>query len=220
MAINSAGRATWVVEPAGCPTTSFDPGKPTSTTCSESRGGLFNDTRSTTWSQLGNFSLGPGTTSRLESLNATYGLDTVSLGFGGDIGGPSLESQVVVPLATHDFYMGIFGLNHQATNLTDFSNPHTSFLTTLKQRDLIPSLSWAYTAGAHYRKLEPLLCSEFSFKKDQNALPCQRYSSLLLDSIFNELTLTPSHKTNAPIFRYLSSNAQRSLSLFGLYASF
>lgn len=48
---------------------------------------------------------------------------------------------------------GIFGLNTQPVNFTslgNFSSP--SFISTLKDKGTIPSLSWSYTAGAKYRK--------------------------------------------------------------------
>ena len=125
---------------------------PGSPTCSESRGGLYNGTKSTSWTEIGDFSLGLGANFGYDKLNATYGLDTVSLGYGGDIGGPTLKSQVVAALAPEFYYLGLFGLNHQATYLTDFDNPRASYLTTLKKMDMIPSLSWAYTAGAQYSK--------------------------------------------------------------------
>ena len=83
---------------------------------------------------------------------AAYGLDTVGLGLSNSTGGPSLCSQVVGALATYDFYVGLFGLGQQPTNFTNFTTPHPSFLTTLKAQNLIPSLSWGYNAGAHYRE--------------------------------------------------------------------
>lgn len=148
---STAGSATWVVAPAGCPPQVISNDSPLPT-CSESRGGLFNATQSTSWTELGSYSLGLGANFGYDILNATYGLDTVSLGFGGDLGGPTLESQVVAALEPEFYYLGVFGLNPKATNLTDFENPRASYLTTLKQRDMIPTLSWAYTAGAHYSK--------------------------------------------------------------------
>ena len=70
-----------------------------------------------------------------------------------------MNSQVVAGLETYDFYTGIFGLGDQPANFTHSSNTHNlsdtihpSFLETLKASGLIPSLSWAYTAGAPYRK--------------------------------------------------------------------
>ena len=48
---------------------------------------------------------------------------------------------------------GIFGLNNQPVNFTTLGNhSQSSFITSLKDRGMIPSLSWSYTAGAKYRK--------------------------------------------------------------------
>lgn len=146
---STAGQQTWVVSPLGCP-----PGRQgtsPSTPCSESRGGLFDAAKSTSWNPLGNFTL------ELEQnlgLNATapYGLDTVALGFSNATGGPTIPSQVVSALATDSYYLGLFGLGNQGTNVSNFSDAHPSFLTAMKHESLIPSLSWAYTAGAHYRE--------------------------------------------------------------------
>ena len=115
--------------------------------------------RSNTWSPLGNYSLGI-------ELNlgyndpATYGTDTIALGFSNATGGPALHGQVLAGLETYDFYTGLFGLGNQPNNFTASQNNGNlandtqvpSFLTTLKSQNLIPSLSWAYTAGAIYRE--------------------------------------------------------------------
>ncbi|KAL8748476.1 MAG: hypothetical protein Q9184_007278, partial [Pyrenodesmia sp. 2 TL-2023] len=84
------------------------------------------------------------------SGNGRYGYDTVALGWEGS-DGPSLEHQVVGGIATKEFYLGAFGLNPRSTNFTNFTNPIPSFLSTLKNQSIIPSLSWAYTAGNQYR---------------------------------------------------------------------
>jgi hypothetical protein len=48
---------------------------------------------------------------------------------------------------------GIFGLNNQPVNFSTLGNHSSlSFITTLKDNGVIPSLSWSYTAGAKYRK--------------------------------------------------------------------
>ena len=140
--MSTAGQATWVVLPGGCEASSCDP---------LSRGGTFNVSESKTWNRTGIFPLG------LElnlNYNETglYGFDTVALGFGGSIGGPSLDSQVVVGIETEAYNMGMFGLGPEPTNFTDFSEPHPSFLSSLRSKNLIPSLSWGYTAGARYRE--------------------------------------------------------------------
>ena len=82
--------------------------------------------------------------------NGDFGLDTLSLGIPGT-GAPIVKQQVVAGIAAKDFYIGNFGLGPEPTNLTTLNNPQQSLLSTLKEQNLIPSLSWAYTAGARYR---------------------------------------------------------------------
>ncbi|KAF3035563.1 hypothetical protein E8E12_004763 [Didymella heteroderae] len=49
------------------------------------------------------------------------------------------------------FFVGFFGLSPLASNFTDFEEPQNSYLTALKDEHLIPSLSYAYSAGAFYK---------------------------------------------------------------------
>ena len=86
------------------------------------------------------------------SERATYGHDTVALGLSDAIGSPQLQSQVVAAFENDDFYIGLFGLGHEGTNFSNYNTPNATFLTSLKDRNMIPSLSWGYTAGAVYRE--------------------------------------------------------------------
>lgn len=86
------------------------------------------------------------------SDRATYGHDTVALGLSDVIGSPQLDSQVVAAFDIDDFYIGLFGLGHEGTNFSDYNTTNATFLTSLKERNMIPSLSWGYTAGAAYRE--------------------------------------------------------------------
>ena len=155
MLISTSDTNTKVINPAGCPPGT--PGITPSLTCPQSRGELFNASLSSTWSSLGNYSAGLETNLGYDAP-ASYGLDTVALGVSNDTGGPDLPGQVVGSLVTHLFYTGLFGLRDQPTNFTasqDSNNltdtvPYPSFLSTLRNQSLIPSLSWAYTAGAAY----------------------------------------------------------------------
>ena len=118
--------------------------------CGALRGSLFDVNASSTWSFNNYYEL------VLESnlgYNASgeFGFDTVGIGWQGS-GGPILEHQVVAGIATEDFWLGSFGLTPRPTNFSDFNNPQPSFMETLKNKSLIPSLSWAYTAGAQYRR--------------------------------------------------------------------
>lgn len=53
---------------------------------------------------------------------------------------------------TKDYYLGIFGLGPKPSNFSDFANPQPSLMQTMKDREKIPSISFAYTAGASYRQ--------------------------------------------------------------------
>jgi hypothetical protein len=84
--------------------------------------------------------------------NAFYGFDTVELGLGGL---PMLQAQLVAGLATNDFWLGSLGLSPVPFNFTTLNDPVPSMLGSLRNRSLIPSSSWGYTAGAFYR--DPLV---------------------------------------------------------------
>ncbi|KAL8768569.1 MAG: hypothetical protein Q9209_005254 [Squamulea sp. 1 TL-2023] len=139
---STAGSATWIVTSGGCDPPSLD--------CSNARGGLFDQTRSSTWEDLGPFTLALEQNLGYNESGA-FGLDTISLGLSNATGGPTLTSQIIAGIETERWYLGVFGLQQQPMNLTDFSKPQQSFLSTLRAHNLIPSLSWSYTAGAHYQ---------------------------------------------------------------------
>ena len=154
--ISTASFCTWVVLPGGCPP--GIPGTGGNTTCTQSRGGTFGPSRSSSWKGIGTYSLGIEQNLGIDD-NATYGLDTVALGDDNSTGTPTLKAQVVAGFATMDFFTGMFGLRNQPAIFLKSPGPYNlsgnvtypSFLETLKASNLIPSLSWAYTAGAPYR---------------------------------------------------------------------
>ncbi|KAK0382871.1 hypothetical protein NLU13_8787 [Sarocladium strictum] len=121
--------------------------------CARSRGSLFNVNNSSTWTEVGTYEInedGLGFQGNLGySQRAQWGIDEVGIG----LTGPRLENQTVAGIATAEpFYLGLFGLNNQPVNFSDLGNTtNPSFLTTLKDENIIPSLSWSYTAGAKYR---------------------------------------------------------------------
>ena len=145
--VSTAGYQTWAVVPQGCPST--EPAN-----CAQLRGRLLNVSDSTTWvqnniSSNGTFALG------LEenlgySANGLYGFDTVALGWQGS-SPPSLRGQIVAGIAAPEFYFGIFGLDPRPTNFSTFNHPVSSYMSNLKSQDLIPSVSWGYTAGNQYQ---------------------------------------------------------------------
>ena len=145
---STAALETWVVSPLGCPP--GEPGTSNSTTCSDSRGGIFDPNQSSTWKPFGNYSLDIELNLGYND-SASLGLDTLTLGYNNANAGLKIGNQLIFAIATDDYYTGIFGLGHLGTNVSNFSRPYPSFLTSMKANDFIPSLSWAYTAGAPYR---------------------------------------------------------------------
>lgn len=144
---STAGQTTWAVIDKGCA-----PSPWTATNCSQDRAGIFAYNVSTTWEGKGNYELGLEANFGRDNISATYGLDTVALGFSNGTGGPVLDRQVVAGLASNSYYIGTFGLGQQSTNFSTLDESNPSFLTNLALRNIIPSRSWSYTAGAHYRK--------------------------------------------------------------------
>jgi hypothetical protein len=141
---STASPVTWAVIDQACPGGD-------SSSCAIARGDVFSINASTTWSSKGFFNL------YLEgNLNYTgngdYGSDTVGLGLTNQ-SGPALTNQVVAAIETTDFYFGVFGLNPQPTNFTTFNDPIPSYFSTLKSQNLIPSLTWSYTAGNPYSEI-------------------------------------------------------------------
>lgn len=80
--------------------------------------------------------------------NGQYGLDTVGLGVEAATGLTSNQN-VVAGVLTEPSYLGQVGLKPSNTTIV---NGTASFMAQLKVENLIPSLSYGYTAGALYRK--------------------------------------------------------------------
>ena len=134
---------TWVVSKDGC--TSRDPSG-----CADDRGNLFTNGTSSTWEFEGNFELGVELNLPYRDFDrGGYGYDKLGVGYPGS-GGPSLDHQVIAAIDTKDFYLGNLGLTPRPINFT-WDNPVPSFLSTLKNQSVIPSLSFGYNAGAEYR---------------------------------------------------------------------
>ncbi|ORY19593.1 aspartic peptidase domain-containing protein [Clohesyomyces aquaticus] len=141
---STASSSTWVVYDQGCPSDA-------PSNCKESRGGIFNPNNSLTWVPNSIFELGIE-----ENLDVNvfgdFGFDTVTLGWQGS-GGPSVEHSILAGIGDTAFsWLGALGLNPRPTNFTSLPNsPQVSFIQALRNKNQIPSVSWAYTAGASYR---------------------------------------------------------------------
>lgn len=132
--------------PEGCPVGGI-------ADCINLRGDTFEANASSTWEFNDYYDLVLESNLDYEGSGA-FGFDKIGIGWQGD-GGPVLEHQVVAGIASEDFWLGTFGLTPRPTNFTDFNDPQPSYLQTLKNQSLTPSMSWSYTAGAPYRTYTP-----------------------------------------------------------------
>lgn len=151
--VSTSSSETWVVAPEGC--TKSDPSN-----CAQLRGAqAFNGRASTgfatnassTWSQAGIYTLD------LEqslgySGNGLYGYDVVGLSGGNSSGGVSLDQQTIAGVAGKDYFMGYIGLSDRPSSFSSSAASAPSLLNNLRTANLIPSLSFGYTAGAAYGK--------------------------------------------------------------------
>lgn len=147
---STTGHETFIPLPDGC--TENDPAN-----CADLRGAYpfdgkvatgFQVNASTTWNSLGLYTLDLGGRLGLDG-NGLYGLEKVGLQLQNS-GGLTLEGQVVAGIATKNFYLGVFGLGPKPSNFSNYDNPVPSFMRTLKDKRLIPSISYGYTAGSAY----------------------------------------------------------------------
>ncbi|KAJ4317967.1 hypothetical protein N0V94_004650 [Neodidymelliopsis sp. IMI 364377] len=148
---------TYVIAPEGC----NQPTDPTN--CANSRGAEifssaqntgFQVTQSTQWSAIGQYGV-----DLEDMLNMTaqglFGYDHVALGAAADTNSDtnvtSIDRQVVAAIADMDYYMGVLPLGQAESSFSSLSEPAESLMWNLRNSSRIPSLSYAYTAGAKYR---------------------------------------------------------------------
>jgi len=115
---------------------------------------------SSTWQEIGIYEMNVR-----EDLNFTanglYGLDRLGLMIENS-GGPTLSNQVISGVASPKIWVGMVGLGQKPANFSEFENPQTTFISTLKNEKKIPSKSYGYTAGAYYSKSMCLSYTLFS----------------------------------------------------------
>ena len=110
----------------------------------------FQANQSSTWTSVGDHQLMSESYLGIAS-SGQYGLDTIGLGIEATTGLTSNQN-VIAGVLAEPFYLGQVGLkNSNATGV----NGTASFMAQLKKENLIPSLSYGYTAGAIYRKSRP-----------------------------------------------------------------
>jgi hypothetical protein len=148
-------QGVWVPHPDGC--TPDDPAD-----CAYTRGTLpFHGANSTglqinessTWEAIGLYTLSLYGESMGYPGNGLFGRDTIALSNESDA--LELPQQVVAAIADKSFYLGQFGLGPKPSNFTTFNEPIPNYMVTLANKSMIPSISFGYTAGAHYRDKAP-----------------------------------------------------------------
>ncbi|KAF4123774.1 Eukaryotic aspartyl protease [Geosmithia morbida] len=141
--VSTALSELWVVGPGGC--TANEP------RCASHRGSLFDPSRSSRWEALGIWQLS------LQYLgikaNGEYGMDTVYIDSDALDGGElALENTLTAVINTTNPYLGLFGLGiNQASFDSDVIT--TPLISAVQESKLIPSYSYGFTAGAHYRNI-------------------------------------------------------------------
>jgi len=158
--VSTSASATFIPVPEGCPST--EPANCASLRGVQSFSGAsspgFQPNLSSTWTTIGIYSL--DLEAHLNySGNGLYGYDRVGLGTAQEKSGLSLERQVVAGVADKDYFLGLFGLGAQPSSFSSASEPIPSFLQSLRNQSLIPSLSYGYTAGASYSEWQRTSCT-------------------------------------------------------------
>ncbi|KAK4554149.1 hypothetical protein LTR86_008676 [Recurvomyces mirabilis] len=155
---STAGQEAWLPNPEGCATANpANPGY-----CGSLRGALpyqgsnssgFANNESSSWNLIGLYTLDAQEAGLGYEGNGLYGFDTVMLN--GTNEAVSQTRQVVASVPDLDYWLGYFGLGPKTINFTTFNQPIPNFMSNLVSSHQIPSLSWGYTAGAHYRNQSP-----------------------------------------------------------------
>lgn len=108
----------------------------------------FQFNQSSTWVMIGNMSL-EGSSGISSDGSGLFGTDVVAAGPNADARLTSGKASTVAGTAAQPYYLGLLGLRPSTDSRFDDASP--SFLTLLKNQNLVPSLSFGYAAGASYR---------------------------------------------------------------------
>ena len=137
---------TLVVIPDGCSISAGDP-----TNCTQARGGAYDSSKSSNWTSKNIFPLNVEVNLGLthNSDNGAYGYDELSIPTIND-DNVTLNQQLISGVATKDFFLGLLGLSSSPISFQDPPDTRPSLITSLQNASLIPSLTYAYTAGASY----------------------------------------------------------------------
>ncbi|KAF4985573.1 hypothetical protein FGRMN_11162 [Fusarium graminum] len=138
--VSTALSEIWAVGPGGC--------LPKEPHCTAARGGVYNPQESRDWSSLGIWQLG------LSYLgyggNGDYGRDLFTMQSPLSDKPYNMDDVLIATINSTSYLNGLFGLGITQGNFngTVADSPLTQ---AVEQYGLIPSYSFGYTAGAHYR---------------------------------------------------------------------
>ncbi|RDW69642.1 hypothetical protein BP6252_08662 [Coleophoma cylindrospora] len=140
--VSTASAETWIIGEGGCDGTAL---------CSSMRGGLFNESQSSTWKGEGFYELGLDQALGFGGYG-DYGMDTLTFGTTG----VTLSDSIVSSVNTTEYWLGFFGLGIVPGNFSTFT-AISAISGLVETEGAIPSHSYGYTAGASYQlKGEPV----------------------------------------------------------------
>lgn len=150
MLVSTEVSSTWVVAPTGCGSTS-------PVNCTGARGGAYDSTKSSSWNVNALYALAAetnlGDPYSGDNEIGDYGYDTIGIPGQSGVADISVDHQVIAAITPDTYYLGNLGLSSQnITFSAGASDTSPSLLGSLRNENLIPSLSFGYTAGASYRK--------------------------------------------------------------------
>ncbi|KAK3639111.1 hypothetical protein LTR56_012660 [Elasticomyces elasticus] len=148
---STASSEIWVPIPAGCQGILSGVTDCDSLRGSDSNLG-FQTNSSTTWSQIGIYEL-----TAEESLfgagdSGLYGRDNVTLEALTTGKAQNVSSQLIAGFASGNYWLGELGLGIASGNFSVQSKNIPSLLESMKTDNLVPSLSFGYSAGASYEE--------------------------------------------------------------------
>lgn len=59
------------------------------------------------------------------------------------------------------YYLGMLGVNQKPTKVSPGDSGQSSYITSLKTQNIIPSVSFGFTAGAAYREFNTVIKPTF-----------------------------------------------------------
>lgn len=195
-----------MVAPEGCKKSDNDP---SNWNCTNARGGIYNGDDSDNWTFKNNFglSIAPNLGLSRPGNSGAFGYDTLSIPTvaGGNV---TIDQQLLSAVATRDLFVGSLGLSSRPIDFKsaiEGQPPDTrqSLITSLKNQNLIPSLSYSYTAGASYRNRTGSLTlggyDRSRFVPNDLSVGFASNPAAQLVVALNKVTFTDSDSTDKPL---------------------